>query len=161
MKKILRVFPRQTAMTPTDAMAMVGEPPGLFIPDHDEVHVSCTFTWDMERAEWLKYQWEAATDKPVKIGGPAYGSPCDSFTAGLYVKQGVTFTSRGCNNNCSWCFVPKREGKLKELPIVAGNIVQDNNFLQCSRAHKDKVFEMLRSLKIRASFRGGVGSRAH
>ena len=33
-----------------------------------------------------------------------------------------------CNNNCPWCIVPKIEGKLKELPIVPGNIIQDNNF---------------------------------
>jgi hypothetical protein len=155
MKKILRVFPRRTSYTPIDDMVIVNEPPGLFIPEHDEIHISVVFTWDKERAEQLKFWWEAVTDKPVLIGGPAYDSPSDDFTPGLYVKKGVVFTSRGCNNNCPWCLVPKREGKLKELPITPGNIIQDNNFLQCSRAHKDKVFEMLRTQKgIR--FLGGL-----
>jgi len=156
--KILRVFPRRTSFTPTDAMTIINEPPSLFVPEHDEIHISCVFTWDKPRTEWLKYQWEAVTDKPVKLGGPAYDSPCEDFTPGLYVRHGVVFTSRGCNNNCPWCLVPQREGKLKELPICAGNIIQDNNFLQCSKAHKNMVFEMLKTQK-KISFRGGLDSR--
>jgi len=155
VKKILRIFPRRTSYTPVDDMVIINEPPGLFVPEHDEVHISCTFTWDMERSEWLKYQWESYTDKPVLLGGPAYNSPSNDFTPGLYVKKGVVFTSRGCNNRCPWCCVPRQEGNLVELPIVAGNIIQDNNFLQCSREHKDKVFEMLRTQK-KIKFTGGL-----
>ena len=81
--------------------------------------------------------------------------PCYDFTPGLYVRDGIIFTSRGCNNNCPWCGVRQIEGKLRELPITPGNIIQDNNFLQCSRRHKDKVFEMLRSQRA-ISFRGGL-----
>lgn len=111
MKRILRVFPKRTSYTPTDDLAFVGPPPmAEFIPEHDEVHVSCTFTWDMDAAEDLAYQWEGATNKPVKLGGPAYHSPCEDFTPGLYVKKGIIFTSRGCNNNCPWCGVRRIEG---------------------------------------------------
>ena len=47
MKRTIRVFPRQTAMTPTDELAFVGDPPlSLWRPSADEVHVSVTFTWD-------------------------------------------------------------------------------------------------------------------
>jgi len=155
MKKILRIFPRRTSYTPTDDMVIINEPPGLFVPEFDEIHISVVFTWDRDRAEQLKFWWEGVTDKPVLIGGPAYDSPCDDFTPGLYVRQGVVFTSRGCNNNCPWCLVPKREGKLKELPITPGNIIQDNNFLQCSREHKGKVFEMLKTQKS-IKFIGGL-----
>ena len=73
----------------------------------------------------------------------------------MYVKSNVIFTSRGCNNNCGFCGVPKIEGKIRELPVVEGNIIQDNNFLQCSRAHKDKVFEMLKS-QSGICFKGGL-----
>jgi len=153
---ILRVFPRETSYTPTDELVMIGEPPmPELIPEHDEVHISCTFTWDMDRAEELAFQWESATDKPVKIGGPAYKSPVVGFTPGLYVRRGVVFTSRGCNNNCRFCGVRSIEGTLVELPVYEGNIIQDNNFLQCSRQHKDKVFEMLRTQRG-ISFRGGL-----
>ena len=153
--RILRVFPKQTSYTPTDDLAFVGIPPALFIPDHDEVHISCTFTWDMDYCEELAYQWEGVTNKPVKLGGPAYHSPTDDFIPGLYVKRGIIFTSRGCNNNCPWCGVRQIEGKLRELPITEGNIIQDNNFLQCSRKHKDKVFRMLRN-QHHICFRGGL-----
>jgi len=156
---IIRVFPHRTSMTPDDDYVFIGEPPGLFIPPHDEIHVSCTFSWDVEKCRELQYQWQMFTDKSVKLGGPAFGSPCDTFIPGMYIKYNskdkVIFTSRGCNNKCSFCLVPKNEGKLKELPIVEGNIIQDNNFLQCSTAHKDKVFEMLRSQKA-VRFKGGL-----
>lgn len=154
--RILRVFPTRTSYTPTDELAFCGPPPmAAFIPEHDEVHISCTFTWDMDKAEDLAFQWEGATNKPVKLGGPAYHSPCEDFTPGLYVREGIIFTSRGCNNNCPWCGVRQMEGKLRELPITPGNIIQDNNFLQCSRQHKDKVFEMLKT-QTGICFRGGL-----
>lgn len=153
---VLRVFTKRTSYTPTDSMALVGPPPFRdMIPDHDEVHISCTFTWDMDEAEELAFQWEAATKKPVRIGGPAYNSPTDDFTPGLYVRKGITFTSRGCNNNCPWCGVRKIEGKLRELEVKPGNVIQDNNFLQCSRSHKERVFDMLRSQRG-ICFRGGL-----
>ena len=154
--RIIRVFPRRTSYTPEDAYVFIGQPPfRALIPKHDEVHVSCTFTWDKRYCEELAFQWEAATNKPVKLGGPAFGSPAEGFVPGLYIKPNIVFTTRGCNNNCPWCIVPKLEGKLKELPIYPGNWIQDNNFLQADRAHKDKVFEMLRTQK-QICFKGGL-----
>lgn len=158
MTRIIRVFPVQTSYSPTDEYCYF-DVPGLFIPDHDEVHISCTFTWDKPRAGFLKEQWQLATDKPVKLGGVAYESPVDGdFIPGKYVKPGITFTSRGCPNNCSFCFVPRIEGDLRELPIVPGNVIQDNNFLACSRKHQQKVFDMLHSQKA-VNFRGGLEIR--
>ena len=154
MDGVIRVFPRKTSYTPDDDMAFIGMPP-LFIPEHKEIHVSCTFTWDKALCEELAYQWEARTNKPVKLGGPAFGSGAEDFIQGMYIKRNVIFTTRGCNNNCPWCCVPSLEGKLKELPICQGNIIQDNNFLQASRAHKEKVFEMLRTQKG-VCFKGGL-----
>jgi hypothetical protein len=44
-------------------------PPALLPPpEHDEVHVSITFTWDREYGKFLREQWRGATDKPVLIG---------------------------------------------------------------------------------------------
>lgn len=153
-KEIIRVFPRRTSYTPDDDMAFVGMPP-LIIPEHKEIHVSCTFTWDKAYCEELAFQWEGRTNKPVKLGGVAFGSPAEDFVQGMYMKKNIIFTTRGCNNNCPWCCVPKLEGKLKELPICEGNIIQDNNFLQASRQHKDKVFEMLKRQRA-ICFKGGL-----
>jgi hypothetical protein len=153
-EKIIRVFPRRNSYTPNDDMAFFDEP-GLFIPDHDEVHVCCVFTWDIERCLKLQFRWQGATDKPVLIGGPAFGDAGGDFVPGRYVKQGVTFTSRGCNNNCSFCFVPKREGKLRTLPIIGGNIMQANNFLQEPIFHRREAYDMLKSQK-NIIFAGGL-----
>lgn len=154
MERIIRVFPRRTAYTPDDSYAFVGMPP-FILPEHDEVHISCTFTWDKAYCRELAFQWEGRTNKPVKVGGVAFGSASEDFVQGLYIKKNMIFTSRGCNNACPWCIVPKLEGKLKELPICEGNIIQDNNFLQTSRTHKEKVFEMLRSQR-QICFKGGL-----
>ena len=153
-KNILRVFPSRTSCTPDDDMVWIGLP-GLFVPEHEEVHISCVFTWDIDYCEYLLETWREHTDKPVYLGGPAYGSKCDEHTPGLYTKAGIIFTSRGCNNKCPWCLVPKREGRLQELEVKPGHIINDNNFLQCSERHQEKVFEMLGGQK-NIQFKGGL-----
>lgn len=141
-----------------EAYAFIGDPP-LIRPPADQIHVSCTFTWDKKEAERLAMAWgQYYRDVRVRVGGPAFGSYANDFISGLYIRLGVTFTSRGCNNQCPWCLVPKREGKLREIPIEEGNIVQDNNFLQCSERHRDEVFEMLRKQRA-VQFAGGLDSR--
>ncbi len=140
-------------MTPKDDYAFVGDPP-MMRPDADEVHISVTFTWDLNKAERLAKAW-AQYYPIVKVGGPALNSSSNGFTPGLYVKDGVTFTSRGCKSNCPWCFVPEREGKIKEMAIYPGHIVQDNNLLQCSKPHIDQVFMMLSKQK-QIAFSGGL-----
>jgi len=151
---IIRVFPRRNSYTPTDDLAFFGNPP-LSIPKHDEIHICCVFTWDIEQCRKLQFRWQGVTDKPVLLGGPAFGESGGEFVAGRYVKAGVVFTSRGCENSCKWCFVPAREGRIRELPIVAGNIIQDNNFLACSKTHRAKAYEMLKTQKA-ISFQGGL-----
>lgn len=83
MARIIRVFPRRTAMTPRDEFAFVGDPP-LLLPDADEVHISVSFTWDITEANRLQGAWRQHY-KSVKIGGPALQSGCNGFMPGLYI----------------------------------------------------------------------------
>lgn len=122
-------------------MAFVGDP-GLFRPEADEVHVSCTFTWDKPEAERLAHAW-GQYYPIVKLGGPAYGDRGGKFLPGQYLKYGYVITSRGCPNRCEFCPVPKREGRIRTLPIFDGWYVQDNNLLACPRDHIEAVMEML------------------
>ena len=156
---ILRVFPCRTAQTPDDDLAYVGWPQ-LWLPEVDEVHISVTFTWDMPLAVRLAEAWGKVA--PVKIGGPATEAPSGDFTPGMYVKRGVVFTSRGCPRRCSWCLAWKREGKVRELPITDGHLVQDDNLLACSDEHVRAVFAMLHRQKAqghRPQFTGGLDVR--
>jgi hypothetical protein len=138
-------------MTPTDADSYIGSP-DMFAKGYSQIHISCTFTWDIPQAKQLQQEWQQYFND-VRIGGPAFDDPGADFT-GLYTRPGVTITSRGCPNQCPFCFVPKREGKIRELPIVPGNIVQDNNLLACSKQHRDSVFDMLSHQK-QVDFAGG------
>ncbi len=155
---VIRVFPRGTSYTPTDEMAFVGDPP-LFRPEADEVHVSVAFTWDVEEGRRLAEAW--GNHYPVvRLGGPALSSESNGFEPGLYVKPGVTFTTRGCNRRCPWCLVPDREGGLVEIADFApGWIVQDNNLLQASRGHLERVFAMARGQARGVTFAGGLDAR--
>ena len=119
------------------------------------MHISVVFTWDISEGQRLAQAW-AQYYSVVKIGGPAMDSPADGFTPGFYVRDGVTFTSRGCNKRCPWCLVPLREGRLKLLPIQPGWIVNDNNLLQCPREHQAAVYKMLRQQRKAAKFSGGL-----
>ena len=154
--KIIRVFPRRTKATPVDDMAFVGPPPfEALLPEADEVHVSCTFTWDKPQAEYLANEWKKYC-RNVKIGGPAYDDPGGEFVPGMYLKPGYVITSRGCPNKCTYCYVPGREGGIHELQINDGYDVLDNNFLATNREHQAKVFDMLGYQKKGARFTGGL-----
>ena len=151
--RILRVFPAATRATPHDELAVVDRGPGLF-DQADEVHVSCLFTWNRERAERLARQWERVA--PVKVGGPAFGTRGEDFVPGMYVAEGYTITSRGCPNRCWFCSVWRREGnQVRELPIMPGYNVLDDNLVACTEEHIRAVFDMLRSQPEPVEFSGG------
>lgn len=150
---IIRVFPSRTKATPDDILAYYG-PPDLFTPEVDEVHISTTFTWDRLRAERLAEQWQHVA--PVKIGGVAYGDRGTEFVPGLYVKDGYTFTSRGCPRRCWFCSVWKKWPYPKLLPIQDGWNILDDNLLACPEYHVRAVFDMLKRQKRRIEFTGGL-----
>lgn len=151
---MIRVFPRRTKWTPTDDLAFVGDPP-LFLPPQQKVQISVCFTWDIQEGMRLMFAWRNYYSD-VEIGGPAYDDPGGEFIPGRFIRNGVTITSRGCNKKCTWCYVPKREGCIRELPIADGYILQDNNLLACSKPHLEKVFTMLRRQPQAIKFSGGI-----
>lgn len=152
--KIARVFPTKTSMSPTDTDAYFDEP-DLFTPIYDEVHISVTFSWDKKRADKLANAWNGYGS--VKMGGVAiHGESDKPFKAGMYLKKGITITSRGCPNHCFFCMV--RKGELTEFDdFCEGNIVQDNNLLACSDRHLDLVWSMLKRQKG-IELKGGLES---
>ena len=157
MKRIIRVFPRRIkATTPCDSLCRFDEP--IFSDEADEIHVSVTWSWDLKRAEQLAAAWKYVA--PVRIGGPATGERGENFTPGMYLKHGYTITSRGCPNRCWFCSVWKREGDItRELPIMDGWNILDDNLLACSDAHIRAVFAMLKRQKRKPEFTGGLEAK--
>lgn len=152
--RLIRVFPRRTAATPIDDMVYFDGPP-LFLPEANEVHISCAFTWDKGKSEGLADCWSIYYPN-VKLGGPAFDDLGGDFTPGRYLKSGYVITSRGCNNHCWFCDAWKREGPIREIPITEGWNVLDNNLLQCSEDHIRAVFAMLKRQPHKAEFTGGL-----
>lgn len=156
---MIRVFPRRTTHSPLDSLAFFGPPPlEQFRPPIQPVRVSCVFTWDRPRAEALAAEWRAYYPD-VQVGGPAYDDTGGDFEPGHFLEYGYVITSRGCPNKCDFCFVPKREGGLRSLPIKEGWIVLDNNLLACCDSHIEAVFMMLRYQNRCVKFTGGFESR--
>ncbi len=150
------MFPRRTKATPVDDLSFVGLPP--FYAEADRIHISVAFTWDIPEAERLEREWRYVA--PVEIGGPAYNNAGGEFISGMYLRKGYVITSRGCNNRCWFCSVWKREGRqVRELPIVDGWIVQDDNLLACSETHIHSVFDMLKRQKEPVQFTGGLEAK--
>jgi len=148
------VVVKKTSMTPEHAH--VGAPTAES-PTNLDVDISCVFTEHKRKALEMAEGWKEHGCR-VRVGGPAFGDPGGEFTPGKYIKLGAVITHRGCNRSCPWCYVPKREGKIRELKVTEGNLLQDNNILACSKQHKDLVFSMLRKQK-QVSLKGGLDCR--
>jgi hypothetical protein len=73
------------------------------------------------------------------------------------------FISRGCIRNCSFCFVPRKEGKIRQVNTIE-NIVRhkkveflDNNFLALPN-HKELLKQLIK-MKLRFRFNTGIDIR--
>ena len=155
--RMIRIFPRKTTWTPIDELSFVGDPM-IFRPlEQLPVRISVTFSWDIPEGKRLLRSWGHLYED-ILLGGPAFKDPGHTFTPGQFVKPGKVFTSRGCPNRCPWCLAPKREGNIRELSVVPGNDIADNNLLACSRDHIEAVFDMLKGQKA-IKFSGGLDAR--
>lgn len=77
----------------------------------------------------------------------------------------IGFLTRGCPNNCPWCYVPEKEGKIKsyrtweELIRPDSNklILMDNNILACG--HGVQQLRALIDTEIRIDLNQGMDIR--
>jgi hypothetical protein len=75
------------------------------------------------------------------------------FVSGVFLKEGITITSRGCPKQCEFCIA--RDKLIEFAEFSEGNIIQDNNICACSRSHWDDVVKMLKKQKA-IEFKGGI-----
>lgn len=135
----------------------------------DKVYISCLFRWNRDKALALADAWgnkaviggtgiDLALELPeeVQICPPDYS---------LYGKdRAVGFISRGCTRKCSWCVVPRKEGKLRRVSTaeeIVGNrqkvLFLDNNFLALPDFAGD--LHWLAKNKIAIDFNQGLDAR--
>lgn len=81
-------------------------------------------------------------------------------------KVNFGFTTRGCNRNCSFCFVPEKEGKIK----IVGDLLDlwdgvsktitlmDNNVLLLP-GHFDNICEQAKALGVKLDWNQGLDFR--
>ena len=79
-------------------------------------------------------------------------------------KTAYGFLTRGCNNNCSWCIVPKKEGKIQPYMDIEEIIqekkqvvLMDNNILQ-SDYGLTQIKKIIK-LKIKIDFNQALDAR--
>lgn len=137
---------------------------------YDIVYQSKVFTFTAD------YQYFVNADK-VQKGGSGYNLKmdlfCDSVQPDLTLYKGAKFynaelaygfLTRGCPNNCSWCIVPKKEGKIQpynDIEQVAQGktkvILMDNNIL-ASEYGLQQIEKIVR-LGLRVDFNQAMDSR--
>jgi hypothetical protein len=127
--------------------------------------ISVVFSWRLQEAIDRFIELTARGDI-VKIGGPA--ADYAGISSKDYVpmvsplsihNKNATKTSDGCVFNCSFCIVPKIEGKLRMRGHWAQrSIIVDNNVTACPYYHFDKVVESVKNLS-KIDFNQGVSAK--
>lgn len=89
---------------------------------------------------------------------------CPDYSLYPYFKFAYGFLTRGCPNACSWCIVPRKEGKIRahaDITEFLGNrkevILLDNNVL--AHNHGLKQIEKIIDLKLKIDFNQGLDAR--
>lgn len=127
----------------------------VILEEGSKIFISVPFTWLLPKAKQL-YERYLSLGKDVEVGGPACRLMPDYLKETRMKKRDfiqdhnflATFTSKGCNRNCSFCGVARIEGKFRELKnFIPRPIICDSNFLMSSKKHFNKVIDSLKSLK--------------
>lgn len=135
--------------------------------DNTAHYYSIVFSWQLHK--WIKTVQPELDGKKIIVGGPAVKLNPEIIPSFVIIGKDIptlwrhnifaTKTSTGCIRNCSFCAVPKLEGKLKEIKKwEVKPILIDNNLLACSIKHFDSVIDNLKKLKW-CDFNQGLDAR--
>lgn len=79
----------------------------------------------------------------------------------------IGYLTRGCSNNCPWCYVPKKEGGIKEYgtwrELVRKDtdklVLMDNNILACEHGLRQLADLSENGKHVRVDFNQGLDAR--
>lgn len=133
------------------------------IGGYDKVYSSKIFTWSAHDPYLPRESVCGGTGHDITTTLPdEIEHICPDYS--LYaVKQSYGFLTRGCIRNCEWCFVPKKEGKIRahadieEFARHRNVVLMDNNILAHSHG-LDQIRKMSR-LGLRVDFNQGLDAR--
>lgn len=130
---------------------------------YDKVYSSKIFTWtrpDPYLPEWTEHGgtgYDISRELPEEVE-----HICPDYI--LYGRNySMGFLTRGCIRNCPWCFVPKKEGKLRphsdieEFARHNDVVLMDNNVL--AHDHGIEQIEKMARLGLRVDFNQGLDAR--
>lgn len=132
----------------------------------DRVYASKVFTftpdhqYPLEGLEVIKggTGYDIASQLPEEID-----RICPDYTLYPDMDYSLGFLTRGCPNSCSWCFVPKKEGKIRAYADIDDFcrhdkcVLMDNNVL--AHEHGIKQIEKIIIKGIRVDFNQGLDAR--
>lgn len=96
----------------------------IFEGDYDTVYGSAIFKWSSNCIALMHQEWPDAiiagtgTDSKItteEIVGGFEGSDYDIYP---WFKPSIGFTQRGCRLKCSFCVVPQKEGRVREVMSI-------------------------------------------
>jgi hypothetical protein len=130
----------------------------------DRHYMSIVFTWQLPLAR----EKAKLSKKKVIVGGPAVMLMPDYLSDVAKIEESTiypvlsyhnpmaTFTTRGCNNGCSFCAVPKIEGKTKRVKnFIPSPLICDNNIFQESLMWFRYVIDQVKHFPV-VDFNQGV-----
>lgn len=131
-----------------------------FVDVYDKIYVSCVFDYNRYHCK----KWRGIAE----IGGSGYSlKKClPSKIEKIKPKINLGFTTRGCIRNCSFCIVPKKEGKIRTVGDIydlwdgqtRDIMLLDNNILAAPE-HFFKISNQLKKENLRVDFNQGLDHR--
>jgi len=133
----------------------------VFAPGYEKVYASKVFTWsDLPCMENVEIGG-TGVDLSVKLPDEVE-CLCPDYDL-YHMDYSMGFLTRGCIRNCSFCFVPEKEGNIRPAADIEDFlrhdkvILLDNNVL--AHEHGIKQIEKLADLKVKVDFNQGMDAR--
>jgi len=132
----------------------------LLLDNYSKIYVSCVFSWNKLQCD----EWEGLAE----IGGSGYSleKVLPPEIEVMKPKINLGFVTRGCIRKCSFCVVPQKEGKIKEVADIydvwdgkaKAITLMDNNILALPKTFF-KICKQLKKENLEVDFNQGLDHR--